>query len=166
VIEVYPGIHVGTFEDSTDKIFKDGWAVLSAAKEPYHRQLLGYTSRGAPKDHPDYYLIRKPNWLILNLVDANDVAYIPHHVILEAVKFIHNSLNDDKQVLAHCNEGKSRAPSIVLLYLSSVLPGDHDVYQFIQHFASIYPDYDPNRGMADYVLANFDFYKSGQWRDA
>ncbi len=53
MIEIHPNLYVGHQGDYEYLVQgQDGWAVVHACKEPYHRNLLGYTTRGAPKDHP------------------------------------------------------------------------------------------------------------------
>lgn len=52
MIEVYPGLFVGDqtdliHVDDGDKGIKDGWFCISAAKDPWHREALGYTTRQA-----------------------------------------------------------------------------------------------------------------------
>ena len=49
-----------------------GFGLPASSHATYHRQALGYRSRGAPKDHPEYLVARRGNRLILNIVDAND----------------------------------------------------------------------------------------------
>ena len=50
--EIHPNLHIGS-QDDYENIVKhqDGWFVIHACKEPYHRQTLGYTGRSAPKEH-------------------------------------------------------------------------------------------------------------------
>jgi hypothetical protein len=49
MIEIHPNLYIGHQGDYEYQVKgQDGWAVVHACKEPYHRQLLGYTSRGAP----------------------------------------------------------------------------------------------------------------------
>ena len=50
--EIYPNLHIGS-QDDYENIVKqqDGWFIIHACKEPYHRQALGYSGQGAPKTH-------------------------------------------------------------------------------------------------------------------
>ena len=82
MIGVFPNLFVGTQQDYELNVkSQPGWMVVHACKEPYHRQELGYTSQGAPKNHPEYLIARRGNRLILNLVDAPDPRYIPKEII-------------------------------------------------------------------------------------
>ena len=61
MIEIYPNLFVGDQGDYEYQVKgQDGWAVVHACKEPYHRQLLGYRTRGAPKGHPEYLYAGAP----------------------------------------------------------------------------------------------------------
>jgi hypothetical protein len=118
--------------------------------------------RAAPKDHPEYLIARRPGCLILNLVDADDVNYIPAQIIDAALDGIHRNIATNK-VLVHCNQGMSRSPAIAFLYLlrfSEVFQRqDHD--EDLHDFQKVYPPYTPARGMADYVRLNWTKYSSG-----
>lgn len=77
MIEVKSNLFVGSQDDEAAIRGQGGWFVVHACKEPYHRQALGYSGRGAPKDHPEYLIARREGRLILNLVDVDNVSYIP-----------------------------------------------------------------------------------------
>jgi hypothetical protein len=70
MIEVFPNLYVGNGVDEAEVRGKEGWYVISAAKDPWHRKALGYTSQGAPKDHPEYLIANRDQHMILNLVDS------------------------------------------------------------------------------------------------
>jgi protein-tyrosine phosphatase len=97
--------------------------------------------------------------LILNLVDAADVNYIPAEIVDAALVTIHENIGGNR-ILLHCNQGQSRSPTIGLLYLlkfTDRLSGlDRDAA--IDAFRSIYPPYNPARGMAEYARINGDRY--------
>jgi len=161
MIEIYPRLFVGDESDYEMSIkHKDGWWVVHACKEPYHRQLLGYTGRGAPKEHPEYLIAKRGNRLILNLVDAEDPSYIPKQIIDESLLFIENSLHSGGHVLVHCNEGESRSPSIGLLYLAihtDVLPRE-SLAAAEAAFVKLYPAYNPKGGMRGFLQTYWDEY--------
>ena len=108
MIEVIENLFIGNQHDYESLMNKDEYCVVHACKEPYHRQLLGYTGRGAPKDHPEYYFAYRGKRLFCNLVDAHDPRYIPDVIIHEALRFIDINLINGKKVLVHCNQGMSR----------------------------------------------------------
>lgn len=161
MVEVFPGLFVGNEEDYHDMIHhQNGWSVVHACKEPYHRRALGYSGRAAPKTHPEYLVARREERLILNLVDAPNPAYIPKEVIDAALEFIETRLRDGRRVLVHCNEGYSRAPSIAFLYLVSRTDqfAGHDVDTALTAFQSLYPSYNPASGVHGFVRAHYRAY--------
>lgn len=154
MIEVHPGLFVGNLTDyDRDVRLRDGWSVVHACKEPYHRQLLGYTGRGAPKDHPEYLVARRDHRLYLNLVDADNPDYIPKEIIDQSMEFIQSQLAIGRPVLVHCNQGESRSPSIALLYLAAntnKLP-TASLMEAEEAFLKLYPYYRPAPGMRGFV---------------
>jgi len=162
MIEVFPNLFVGS-QDDYEMIVRlaPDWHVVHACKEPYHRQALGYSGRGAPKDHPEYLLARRDNRLILNLVDVADPSFIRKEIIDAALSFIYEALKEQKKVLVHCNKGESRGPSIGLLYLHSRTEA-LSAASFVdaeQAFMKVYPMYNPAGGIRGFLQINFDAYK-------
>jgi len=156
--EIFPNLFVGSEEDY-NRIKNDlkGWYIIHACKEPFHRRALGYKGRGAPKDHPEYLIAERDGRLILNLVDADDPAYIPKEIIDKALETIEREISSSK-ILLHCNQGMSRSAVIGMLFLHSkgLLPDDF--YEAEKKFLEIYPFYAPNNGMRMYALNNWDNY--------
>lgn len=165
MIEVHERIHVGTRNDYENIVKgKEKWCVVHACKDPYHRSALGYTGRSAPKDHAEYLVARRPNRLILNLVDANDPKYFAKEIFVAALDFIDESLSEGKDVLIHCNQGESRGPSIALLYLAArarVIPAD-SLESAEEAFRMLYPEYSPNSGVRGHLAQNWTEYTSPQ----
>ncbi len=152
MIEVYKNLWVGSHADwDFINLSGESFSIIHAAKEPYHRELLGYTTQGAPKEHPYYLFARFDKVLYLNLVDADDARYIPEEIINEAISFIDNHLLLGNRVLIHCNEGKSRAPGIALLwmYKNSHLP--QSFREAGPAFKKIYPDFYPKNGIFEII---------------
>jgi len=161
LIEIHPNLYVGHQGDYEYQVKgQDGWAVVHACKEPYHRQLLGYTGRGAPKDHPEYFYAERGNRLYLNLVDAPNPAYIPKEIIDKAITFIHEKLSEGLKVLVHCNQGESRGPGIGFLYLLShteALPKT-SIEEALAAFRKIYPAFRPSGGISGFIAAHWREY--------
>lgn len=159
--EVYKNLFVGTEQDFEYVVKgKENWAVVHACKEPYHRQALGYKGRGAPKNSPEYLFAIRANRLILNLVDADNPAYIPKQIIDKALDFIYQNLNAGQKVLVHCNQGQSRSPSIVMLYLAEFTDIFSDkIFQNVEkEFRLIYSSYLPSNGIRMFMYQNWDEY--------
>lgn len=148
--EVYKNLWIGD-ENDVARAREKGYAIVSACKDGIssHRQLLGYTSMGAPKSSPEYLVARRKDHLYLNLIDGDDPAYVPDKVIDEALSFISEYLDKGKSVLVHCVEGISRSPSIALLWL--VKNGKLPVEGAVRKFKQLYPDYDPSPGIRIYT---------------
>lgn len=163
MIEIYSGLFVGKESDYENTVrHQDGWRVVHACKEPYHRRLLGYSSHGAPKDHPEYLVAERGNRLFLNLVDADDPAYIPQEIVDAALAFIHEGLSSGAQVLVHCNQGESRSPSLGLLYLAAhtdaIPTGSLEAAE--EAFRKIYSPYRPKGGMRGFLDEHWGDYVS------
>jgi protein-tyrosine phosphatase len=159
MIEICTNLYIGSAEDYENLVQLAGdWLIIHACKEPYHRQALRYETRSAPKDHPEYLYAERANCLCLNLIDAPAKEYIPKKIIDAAIAYAHRGLSDRK-VLIHCNQGKSRAPSIGLLYLvkyTDLLPMGY--VKAVKRFKEIYPAFEPGIGMRDFVIFHWQDY--------
>lgn len=161
MIEIFPKLLIGNEQDFELQVKNsEGWSVVHACKEPYHRQLLGYRGRGAPKNHPEYFLGIRGNRLFANLVDAPNPAYIPKIIIDECLGFTKIALESGNKVLVHCNKGESRSPSIGLLFLvqnTTTLPTD-SLETAETEFRKIYPPYNPSPGIRGFMKMNWNEY--------
>ncbi len=167
MIEIHEKLFVGSQDDYERTVqWEEGWKVVQACRDPYHRRALGYTGRAAPKDHPEYLLARRDDRLILNLLDADDPAYIPKAIIDAALAFIEESLELGSRVLVHCNQGQSRGPSIGLLYLAAKTEAfsglDYEAAR--DRFREIYPAYDPHPGVHGFLMIHWSIYCRGHGR--
>lgn len=158
--EIHKNLYVGNETDYEYKVKnQEGWCVIHACKEPYHRQELGYSGRGAPKGHPEYLMAKRENRLILNLVDAENPAYIAKEIIDQALQFIDQSLNTGRNVLVHCNQGMSRSPGIGLLYLAKEgIINNNSFEAALAEFEEIYPGINMAGGMRGYLEGNWEEY--------
>lgn len=139
------------------------WAVISAAKEPWHRAMVGYSEFKAPKDSPEYFYARRGNHLALNLIDLRKIGadgnlYVPQEVIDRAMEFIREQLTAGNSVLVHCNQGRSRGPSLAFLYMwknsmadvyGEPLPSGLDEAMTV--FRKLYPAFQPGAGLLAYL---------------
>lgn len=161
MIEVCPGLYVGDELDYERTVkFQEGWHVVHACKEPYHREALGYSGRGAPKEHPEYLIARRGHRLILNIIDSDDPAYIPVEIVDAALEFIHKHVSAGDRVLVHCNQGESRSPGLALLYLASQtdqIPNT-SLVEAEAAFRVIYPRYNPSLGVRGFLQSNWHSY--------
>ncbi len=160
MVEVTKNLFVGHQNDyESDVKGKDGWFIVHACKEPYHRKALNYKGRGAPKDHPEYLLAVRGNRLILNLVDTDNPAYIHGEIIKTALDFIYQGLNSGKKVLVHCNQGRSRSAGIGMLYMAvhGLIP-NQTLEDAESTFICIYSEYQPGKGVRNFLKNNWSSY--------
>ncbi len=158
MIEVHPGLWIGSEADYERRVrHEQNWRVVHACRDPYHRAALGYTGRGAPKTHPEYLVARRGHRLILNLIDSPDPAYIRRELMDTAVAFVGDALQSGTRVIVHCNQGRSRGPTIGLLAMlahTDALPAD-SLEGVVGAFRRLYPGYEPGAGMSAYLRANW-----------
>jgi hypothetical protein len=168
--EVFPNLFCGNDQDwlNLEKQFINGsfvdqptqnWAVLHAAKEPNHRQFVGYTGRGCPKESHEYLWAERGNRLALNIVDAPKPEFFDKSMIDKALDFIDEKLKNGMKVLVHCNEGMSRSPSLVLLYLikHGIIKGN--TFEDCEAvFMQVYPEYNPGAGIRGFMKEHWHEY--------
>lgn len=142
------------------------FSVLGCCKYPLHQQnarLTGASKDGylkIDKSEPEYYFAERDHALYCNLIDADDMKYIPDVIIERALKFISDEIADGRAVVAVCNNGISRSPSVALMYL--IREGYFDLCanfeEAVKRFKTKYPMYSPNRGFYDYTKRFFESY--------
>ncbi|EMY71517.1 dual specificity protein phosphatase family protein [Leptospira vanthielii] len=160
MIQIYHNLFIGNESDYENQVrFLPDWHIVHACKEPYHRNLLGYSSKGAPKNHPEYLIAKRGNRLFLNLVDAADPNYIPKTIIDAALLFIDQALSAEQKCLVHCNQGESRSPALGLLYLASKNLISNQSLEIAElEYRNVYPSYNPRSGVRGFLLANWQNY--------
>ena len=159
MIEITNNLFIGNQDDYECKVKgNDDWSVVHACKEPYHRDLLGYTGRGAPKNHPEYLLAKRENQLFLNIVDVESPDYIAREIIDAALGFIKETLSSGRKCLVHCNQGESRSPSIGFLYLAANNALSKDFVTAEDEFRKLYPSYNPKNGIRGYIRNHWNEY--------
>jgi len=157
--EVFENLYCGDIHSYPPAITLDGWAIIHATKDPFHRSMVGYTGRGCPKDSPYYFFIEQGNELALNIVDCDNPAFFAKSMIDKALSFIEQKLGEGLKVLCHCNLGESRSPSIALLYLIKhrFIIGD-SLEQCEAEFMKVYPEYNPGAGIRGFVKEHWKEY--------
>ncbi len=89
-------------------------AVIHACKHPCHQEAVGYTGN-LDKQHPNYLTLERGNDLYLNMIDP-PVPLFPPELFHAAMDFADKHWQAGRRVLFHCNQGRSRAPSLVILF--------------------------------------------------
>ena len=151
MIEVYKDLYIGSGKDLIDT--NKDWYIVHAGKEPWHRNAVGYTCRALPKDHEEYLFAIRDKELSLNIIDGSKYYYC-NTVFDEAFKFIDNA---EGKILVHCNQGQSRSPSIVFLYMASKGWLSNDFIEAKKEFIKLYPFWNP-KGIIEWVEEHWDEY--------
>ena len=160
---IYKEIYLGSENDFY--MNKDSFEyVMHACKEPFHRNLLGYTGKSAPKDHPEYLVAYRDRELYLNLVDARTKDYIPINIIEKAIRYL--QIHEDNKVLVHCNLGESRSPSIVFLFLYLKTPyfTGKSFKEALKSFKDLYSPFNPSQGMLEVLQQYGSTYPAASLR--
>jgi hypothetical protein len=160
MIEVYPNLYVGGRYDYEAIVSgQQGWAIVHACKQ-YHRRTVGYKLWNVPKHHPEYLLARREKRIMLCLLDLPISRFIKKEMIDQTLDFIDEVYGSGLKVMIHCMAGRSRSPSITMLYMATrlhVLPTDSlEVAE--QQFRRVYPRYSPNRGIREHIRQNWQQY--------
>jgi predicted protein tyrosine phosphatase len=161
MIEIHARLFIGNAEDYELRVRTESdWWVVHACKEPYHRQLLGYTGKGASKTHPEYFFARREKRLFLNIVDVEDPSYISKQIVDATMGFIDEAMRSGERILVHCNQGESRSPSLGLLYLAArtQVISSKSLADAETDFKRIYPSYNPKGGMRGFLLRHWSDY--------
>lgn len=161
-MEVYPNLFVGGDETYEKVKGKEGWSFVRACKfgPDGHKDILGYRTQGAPKGK-DYYSTRKGKILALNLIDSDDPNFIPEQVINDALNFIQERLQAGDKVLVACNQGRSRGPTIAMLYLDKIKDLPEHYHQGFKIFKGIYHKYDPGLGIEHFAKTHWASLRKG-----
>jgi predicted protein tyrosine phosphatase len=129
-------------------------AVVHACKEPCHRRAVGYSERSLPSSHSNYLVLERGHHLYLNLIDPPAPLFMmPSFVAF--MRFVDAQISA-RPVLIHCNEGRSRAPSLALLYASkrlSLFPADSYAVA-AAGFRQRFP-YEPGLGIQKWLTNNW-----------
>lgn len=169
-INVWPRLYIGNELSS----LQDFTFIIQAAKEPWHREALGYKTPGAPKDSDEYLIAYRDNdrRIILNLVDSPNPSYISKEIISLAPHIIKSRLgileagdaDDNKKMLVQCNKGESRSPSLVLLFLvrktgwAAQFKGKQEAWAA---FKGLYPPFNPAAGIKHWLDKELNSYYEG-----
>jgi hypothetical protein len=161
--QIAPRLHVGSQADF-DALDVHGteWPIVHCAKTPWHQSLLGYKGNCDP-NHPEYLFARRGKRLYLNLVDVADPKYFNRDVLDAAVAFIEEQIaalkdTDPEAVLLCCNQGKSRAAMLGLIYLAPELP--EDFAEAEAEYRKLYPEYAPANGAREFARIHWRHYRN------
>lgn len=159
--EIHENLYVGPQAAYEGEVAgQDGWWVVHANKEPYHRDAVQYTGHDPPTDHPEYLIARRGHRLMLNLIDAVVEVDYPKVIFDTAIAFVHEGLQSGARVLIHCEQGVSRSASIGLLYLRRYT----DTFATLSYpdagkkFSLIYPPFGPGKAIRYFLVSHWHEY--------
>lgn len=160
--EVTKWLWVGNQAEYEAGMFDDSFSFVLAAKNPFHKDTVGYTGKSCDKNHPEYLWAYRENKLVLNMVDAPSSLYFNKRMIDEALAYIHNKLRDNRRIAIICNKGESRSAGLALLYLikHDIIHGE-TLEDCEAEFMKVYPEYNPGTGIREFLKMNFKEYGNG-----
>ena len=156
MIEISERLFVGSEADC--RTGDEDWAIIHACKSPCHQRAVGYRGN-LSSSHPYYLVYDEADDLYLNIIDPDKPLFMPP-LFLSFLDFAIRNWDRGKKVLVHCNQGESRAPSLSLLFLSKykneISSESFDAAR--QEFHTIYPRYQPGRGIQTYLREHWNEY--------
>jgi len=154
MIEIRDKLFVGNEYDC--RTGDEQWAVVHACKSPCHQSAVGY--RGSlPNTHPNYLVLESGTDLYLNLIDPPIPLFMAESFI-SYLRFAQVQLEAGRNILIHCNQGESRAPSLALLLLAKVMGEiSNDSYATARvEFETRFPGYNPGQGIQKYLAEHWN----------
>ena len=152
--EIYERLFVGTERDC--RTGDADWAVVHACKSPCHQRAVGYR-RSLPSNHPNYLVLERDRDLYLNIIDPPRPLFMPK-LFVSFLEFSIRHWDSGANILVHCNQGESRAPSLAMLFLAKhiqAIPSD-SFNSARKEFESICPSYQPGLGIQTYLRDNWN----------
>jgi len=155
-------LYVGDDADYEKIKDRGDWRSLRCCKEGPggHRDSLGYTTPGAPKDSPEYLAAMKRNRMALNMIDPDDPNLIPEAMVKEGLQYVQKKLAHGDKVLIACNAGHSRGPTTAMLYLRSIGELPSNFISSERVFRTLYPKYDPGLGVRQFARSHWDTFEN------
>lgn len=132
------------------------WAVVHACKHPCHQRAVGYQGN-LDKSHPNYLVLENDRDLFLNMIDP-PAPLFRTELFNAALKFSARHWNAGCSVLFHCNEGRSRGPSLAMLFCAKVRSycSNASYAAARRDFEVLYAHYRPGRGIERFLIEHWD----------
>lgn len=153
--KVAEGLYVGNDADVVGAIDK-GYAICSVCKHgPFgHSNALGYGGGAAPAG-PNRLWVLNGNHLRVNAIDSAFGHPDGFKALDHALDFVKRMRAIHKPVLVHCNQGKSRAPSVALAALIENGELSSDLDRAGREFLDLYSRYEPKGGVMAWLEKKF-----------
>lgn len=149
---VAPNLYYGNLE-AAHCAKLDNMVTVHACKEPCHKQVLHY-QKSLDAQHPEYLYAIRERHLYLNMIDP-PLPLFRHEMFAAFFAFVDNKIAENNMVI-HCNQGLSRAPSLALLYMAkrlNLLSNDNYAVASAE-FKKRFP-YSPGAGIASFLSDNW-----------
>jgi len=161
MVEIIKRLYVGDDADYERLKTHEGWSFLRVCKEGAggHRQTLVYHTLGAPKESPNYLWVRKGHLMALNVLDLDDPKMIPELPVKKGLEFIKERFDAGDKVLSACNQGRSRGPTTMLMFLRSVGEMPEGFNRAMHKFKVLYPKYSPANGIKTFARDHWEELK-------
>ena len=157
--QIIDRIWVGSDKDDAEAK-RRGYSRLVCAKDANggHREMLGYTTRGAPHN-AEYLFAQRGNWGAMNCIDVDGPEMIPTEMLDKGLAFAAKEYKAGHKILFHCNAGHSRGPSTALAFLRTIGEMPWSLRHSFHVFKTLYRPYDPGIGMKKKLAENWDRWK-------
>ena len=143
------GLFIGDLTDCTTG--DENMAVVHAAKTPCHQEIVGYDGT-LPNNHKYYLKYETKSDLYLNIIDP-PIPLLKIETFKYFLDFVQRIWYIEKRdILIHCNQGKSRSPSLAILALAYLEIIDNDSYKSArENFESYGIEYTPGKGIERFL---------------
>ena len=151
--QIYERLFVGTEREC--RTGNAEWAVVHACKSPCHQGAVGYKG-SLPSTHPNYLVLERDADLYLNIIDPPKPLFM-RELFISFLEFSIRHWDSGANILIHCNQGESRAPSLAMLFLAKhiqIIPND-SFDSALQEFRNMDPCYQPGAGIRTYLRDNW-----------
>lgn len=135
---------------------------IHACKSPCHQQAVGYTGSLHP-DHLHYlhFTVHDKflgeNALYLNIIDPHPPLFKQESFDI-FLRYTQAAYDNGQDIIIHCNQGRSRAPTLALLFAAKRLKAitDESFDAARAEFEKIYPEYAPGKGIETWMQKNWE----------
>lgn len=149
-------LFIGALQDVCG-VAPEGFATVHACKNPCYCRKVGKPKSG----EPNYLSFTEGNDLWLNVVDPPTPLF-KLAMFDQFLEFMAVQWTAGRSIAIHCNLGKSRAPSLALLFLAKSLgaipDGSYD--EAWDAFEALAGEYTPGKGIETYLRENWSAIKT------
>jgi hypothetical protein len=165
VEEIYPRVYVGDDLAYERLKNKDNWSFLRCCKYGAggHQQTLGYNTLAAPEGR-EHFVVKRGHLMALNMLDLDDPNFVDPKMVQAGLDFAKEELLSGRKVLIACNQGKSRGPTMGLMFLRSIGDMPHAYLMSQRMYHTIYDAYDPSQGINQFARMAWTSLGTGKLR--